>query len=246
MASSPLGQLAQFRPKPRKELPRQPIFSVRPGTSDEKAIKEVFDHNAYRRKAFQIERGERWLDMGCNVGAFSVLAGLLGCTVRSIEAEGTNAQLAARNIGQNGLRPDVIHAAIVPDSHQGETVGLNVNTEPLSLRRHSILRARRKSAVVQVPARRFSSFLGQSFDCIKLNIEGAEIPILREHEDWSPVRKLVLEWSFDAEPRMAILRQTLDRLEASFPQVMLSKGNLPWHLETYPYFPPNVYIFCMR
>lgn len=246
MPSSPMGQLVPFRPKPRKELPRQPTFQVRPGTSDEKAILEVFDKNAYRRREFQIAAGERWLDMGCNVGAFSVLAGLLGCSVRSVEAEPTNAALAARNIGANGLRPDVLHAAIVPDSHVGATVDLHVNTAPLALRRHSIMRARKKSSAVVVPARPFSSFLGQGFDCIKLNIEGAEVPILLEHQDWSPVRKIVFEWSFDAEPRMAILRQVMQRLEAAFPLVMLSKGNLPWGMETYPFFPPNVYIFCMR
>lgn len=245
--SSSSPPLVPFRPKTRRGLSRQPIFSVRPETSDVKAIQEVFDKNAYRRGPFQIEPGECWLDMGCNVGAFTVLAMLAGAAAcRSIEAELGNTRLAIRNIGQNGLQPDVYHAAIVPDSHQGEMVDLHVNTAPLALRRHSIMRARRKSAVVPVPARRFSSFLDQGFDCIKLNIEGAEVPILLEHEDWSPVKKIVFEWSFDAEPRMAILRQVLDRLEGAFPRVMLSKANLPWDRETYPFFPPNVYVFCMR
>jgi ParB-like chromosome segregation protein Spo0J len=49
-----------------------------------------------------------------------------------------------------------------------------------------------------------------------------------------------------AEPRMAVLAARLDELRAAFTRVELSKGNLPWNQETYPFYPPNVYVYCWR
>jgi len=44
------------------------------GSSDEKAVREVVEKKSYLRREFQIAAGERWLDLGGNVGAFTVFS----------------------------------------------------------------------------------------------------------------------------------------------------------------------------
>ena len=199
-------------------------FAIRPDTSDAKAIAEVFDKNAYRRQSigFGPRPGQAWVDLGANVGAFAVLAAGLGATVlRAVEAEETNANLSRQNLDLNGLDVPVCHAAVVPDDHQGDVVALNVNLEPLSLRRHSILKARRKSVAVNVPAMRWSEAIAGA-DGAKVNIEGAEIPVFAlacQQGAFGDLRQLVFEWSFDVEPRIPVLAEVVAGLERHFETV---------------------------
>lgn len=53
----------------------------REGTSDLSAIDEVIGRRSYERKYFQILPGETWVDLGGNIGAFTVLASHIGASV---------------------------------------------------------------------------------------------------------------------------------------------------------------------
>jgi len=246
-----VAEVGMLRPK-RKGLPGAPLeFFLRPGASDEKAIREVIEKNAYQRPrlGFVIEPGDRWLDGGVNVGSFTALAHRLGVeTVVGYEAEARNVEASRRNLQHNGVPFEVRHAAIVSDDFEGDTIGLHVCDEVGKEWRHSTQWQRKKSTTVYVPAVRVSEALERDgLDCVKLDIEGAEIPMLRHPAfPYAKIRKLAFEWSFDVERRMAVLREVLDRVEAAFPHVSLSKGNLPWEAETYDFFPPQVMVYAWR
>lgn len=219
-----------------------PWFVVRPETSDWKAIREVWERNAYLKQGIAPHRSETWLDAGANVGAFARLVAELGATAIAVEADGTNAGLTALNTPRG--RVQVLAGAVVEPGFVGDRVGLNVNTAPMALRRHSIMRARRESSVVSVEALRIDELVRcYSIDGVKLNIEGAEIPILTTWTPPASVRALVAEWSFDVDARLATLREALDRLEARYQHVTLSR-KIDWTLETFPWYPPQVYIYA--
>ena len=229
-------------------------FDVRQGTSDIKAVEEVFKNNSYQRKSFKVEKGDRWIDMGANIGAFSVMANAIsGNPVVSFEADETNAQITAHNIKTNGFSPDVKRAAVMPNDHPGSTVTFYVSHRPMALRRHSIYQPKKDFQAMTIPAMRFSDCVeyGRSrigADCIKFNIEGVEIPIIRSLDFESSIvgiKKIVLEWSFDKEPKMAVLHETLARLRQIFTYVDCNKKiNIP--NETWPFYPPNLFIYAMR
>src|SRR5688500_14823548 len=159
-------------------------FLIRPGTSDEKAILEVWKKNSYQRKEFQVEPGERWLDLGSNIGAFTVYAGLKGCQVQSYEADAYNAQATMDNAALNGLATTVLQAAIVHDDFEENHVKFYVNSRPMALRRHSIYQPKKNFDVVSVPAVRFSNLPLRSCDAVKMNIEGAELDLLERVRDF--------------------------------------------------------------
>jgi hypothetical protein len=76
---------------------------IRKGTTDEKVIIEVFKTNVYEKPkvGFYIEAGDRWLDLGGNIGTFSMLAlARNGAKVVTYEPEPENMSLLKKNLEQ--------------------------------------------------------------------------------------------------------------------------------------------------
>lgn len=242
-------ELGTYEPKIAMALRRYahpaPAYTVRPETSDWKAIREVWERNAYVRRGIAPGPGEMWLDGGANMGAFADLAARCGADVIAYEAEPTNADLAALNTA--GRSVEVRQAALVCDALEGSAT-LHVNSTPLGLRRHSLVKARRSSVPLTVPAHSATRVIAESGVVgAKLNIEGAEIALL---STWTPpacLRALAVEWSFDVDPSIAVLTATLARLEAAGFQVSTSR-KVPEGIAAWPpeWFPPQLYIYAVR
>ena len=82
-------------------------------------------------------------------------------------------------------------------------------------------------------------------DGIKLNVEGAEIPILQEWRPPSFVKRFVCEWSFDVDPRISTLARAVELLKAGFGNVHV-RGKIDWSAERWTHYPPNTHIFAWR
>ena len=218
--------------------------SVKGEWSDRKAIAECVDRNTYQkpRLGFCIEPGEDWVDCGANVGGFSCLVNALGANlVAAYEPHGPNLVMCHGNLRLNGFDPTPAEAyAVVHDSYQGVAATLNVNRKPIQARRHSILLARQGSSPVEVPVIRWSDFARDR--CVKMNIEGAEIEILREMKEPLPL-KLVTEWSFDVERKVDVLREVRAKLEGWYDHVVINRS-IPLDLDEWHFFPPNAFIYA--
>lgn len=220
-------------------------YQIRPDTSDIKAVNEVWVKNAYVRRGIRPGPGELWLDAGANMGAFADLCARAGADkVIGLEAEPTNARMAAANNAMHGATVDLQHRALVTDSQGSGHITLHVNDTDLGLRRHSVLKARRASQPLEIPAVSISELLAEfPAHGAKLNIEGVEVPLLQE---WTPpahLHQLVLEWSFDVDNRTATLAKALRRLNKRYPHVELHR-KIDFALPTFPWFPPQVYVFA--
>lgn len=187
---------------------------MRKNTSDEKVFKEIFEDKIYEKKklGFGVEAGEHWIDCGANCGYFSQWALEKGATVLAVDADYENAPIIEKLHSYENFG-GLIKRAIVPDNYPNQTVSffkrMDGNTWKSSLWRVA------KSKKVTVNVIKFSSLL-KSKCCVKMDIEGAEIPILQTHKDWSNVEKLVFEWSFDKEPRLKKLGEVIKELKKSF------------------------------
>lgn len=223
-------------------------FIIRSESSDSKALREIFEDKIYLKPSikFTVDPEDRWADMGGNVGSFSVFAGSIAKRVVCFEAEPSNAEMCRVNVERNGLagKVEVLHAAVVPDSCSDAAVTLNVCTDPNHFWMHTLMKTKRKSKQVHVPAVKFSDVIAMGLDCLKIDIEGAEIPILKEKPDLSKVRKLVFEWSFDKEPRLQVLREVLAFLGTQFPVV--SGRKVPEFTDLWTLYPPATNYFCIK
>lgn len=228
-----------------KRVPRPAAFEIRTGTSDAKSIEEVFDHNSYQRYKMPVTDLDRWLDLGANIGAFSVMAGLLGRKVVAVEADPDNHARVLKNLAMNGLEGvTAIQAAAMPDDYAGDTITLHRSMAPKSLRRHTIYPSPRRTDQISVPALSISNLCTQhDIQGVKMNIEGAEIGILTTWKPPTCVRRVVAEWSFDKDPKIATIERALENLRNHFPTVKCSRKWAP-DLIDWKYYPPNAFIYA--
>ena len=169
--------------KPRKTDKEVTIF-YREGTTDEKVIPEVLKTNVYQSKKnnFYIESKDRWLDLGGNIGTFILL-----CLshkvdfVISFEPEPENFSIMKKNVLENFVKEKKYFRL------EKRAIGLKEGSFPLYIckgeynkYRHSMIPIKgRKSINVKVDP------IGEiikkhKIDCIKMDIEGAEIKVLEQ------------------------------------------------------------------
>ena len=218
------------------------LFRVRSETSDIKAIEEVWKKNSYQRKDFRIGGGSRWLDLGANVGAFSVYAGLLGNDVMSFEAEPENAKRVVSNMVMNGLRPNVHQAAIMDDDCADSHISFYVSSRPMALRRHSVYEPKKDFEKITVPVVRWSTLPFDQYPNVKMNIEGSEIALLEQAKSFDGIKKLVFEYSWDKDPSIPRFNRIIEKLRGHFREVTHNKKIPP--VQAWPYYPPNIFVYC--
>lgn len=90
-------------------------FYYRPNTSDIKTIKEVVERNCYEKTYFKIENREHWIDLGGNIGAFTMLAIYKGATIDVYEPDEVHCDLIKKNLELNGFKANIIQKAVVID-----------------------------------------------------------------------------------------------------------------------------------
>jgi FkbM family methyltransferase len=199
------------------------LFDTRVGMSDYKAIREVVERRGYARHGFTPSPGERWLDLGANVGAFTVWAAMHGADVIAFEPEPGCLGMAARNVRLNAVehRVHLVGAAVWPDDSRTE-MSMSVNGAQGNVWRSSLLKRWRGGTDILVPVVDVRPFWLPG-TCVKMDIEGAEMPILEALAE-SPVKRLVFEWSFDIDRDLARFRDVVARLEKTYAHVR----GVPW------------------
>jgi FkbM family methyltransferase len=217
-------------------------FLARYGSSDEKTFQEVIQKNSYERKFFKIEPGETWIDLGGNVGAFTVLAASKGATVHTFEPDAFNCGMIKKNTELNGSKFTLHQAAIVHDDTK--TATLNLWPEGQSWR-NSIVRNKKNTMPVQVDCVNLFDFIKDLGPVnIKMDIEGSEIGILSNWPTSTNVKKLVFEWSFDVDPSTQTLRNAIEKLNADFQHVKVTSQI--YKIEQWTFFPPATMVFCWK
>lgn len=222
-------------------------FDCRPGTSDEKAVKEVVLRNGYARRDFRPGEGERWIDLGGNIGAFSVWACSLGARVDVYEPDPDSCEMIEHNLRLNGIthesgRVRVHHRAVVGDDRTKAT--LHRNTARGNVWRNSIERSWRGGTDIEVKCVNIEK-IWKPNRFIKMDIEGSEMAILEGVGSRVKVRGLVFEWSFDVDPSLQRFADVIANLETMYSKV--TNGTVQesptgqWLPE---WFPPCKTVFC--
>lgn len=218
-------------------------FYHREGMSDLKTFEEVIGANVYQQRGMKIEPGQHWMDCGGNVGAFSLLAISKGAKATIYEPDPFNCEMIEKNLKLNGFKADIKQAALVHDDIKSVHLFIGNNG---NVWRNSIVKKWNDKGI-KVPALNFE-VEAKGKDCCKMDIEGAEMPIL---ENTSAVfDRLVYEWSFDIDPSLKRLWSLIDRqkniyrIECAWKQICYeSREHEVWPKN---WFPACTNLFCFR
>lgn len=223
-------------------------FECRQGFSDKKTFDEVIVGNTYEKKklGFTIDRGERWIDLGGNVGAFAVKAISNGVKFVDIyEPDPFNCKAIEKNMKLNDFTNFNIHQkAVVANGMKRMKmyVGNDMQTWRNSLYKNW------GNQSFNVDCVHFEEVIKPQF-CVKMDIEGAEIPILESIELNQLPKKMVFEWSFDIEPVMGRYKKVIDKLRPCY-KTLYKHSNQFYNLPDYK-LPKNVMpkcdnIYCIK
>jgi FkbM family methyltransferase len=213
---------------------------VRPDSSDIKAIKEVVAKNSYEKHGIVLRPGERWIDLGANIGAFAVLAASKGCLVTAYEPDPVSCRLTQENLRLNGLTADVINAAITTSNEK--QVPFYVNSARKNFWRNSLVKPWRGGKIIRVETRNFAECL-QDGAHIKMDIEGSEFPIL-ENLNFEMVGDLVFEWSFDIDTSIRRFQNVIAKLQTRYKRVTYSRFDETYEHWQPAWFPPCKTVYC--
>ncbi len=220
---------------------------IRPDTTDIKVIKEVLQDNVYEKK-FKIDGTDNWLDLGGNIGTFALLALSRGAAVVTCEPEKENLHILSKNLNHNfpGGKWNIVPAAITVDTKS--SLDLYLCKGEYNKYRHTIFPKRGRSTVKVQNVNIHKLLTDGAFNAIKMDIEGAEIPIL-EHlteQDYVKygIKKLVFEYSFDVDDSIPRFMSIIKKLSKVFSMVHYTKVK-PDELH-YTYFPAMTIVYCTR
>jgi len=218
-------------------------FYYRVGTSDLKTFEEVIGRDVYRKKGMTIECGENWIDAGGNVGAFTLLACSLGANVTTYEPDPNNCKMIEKNLKLNGYNANIVCAGLVHNDIKKTNlyVGNNGNVWRNSMFKNW------NGKGIKVDCVNFDEVILDDY-CVKIDIEGAEMPILENTK--RIFKKLIFEWSFDIDPSLPRFWKIIDKLQQNYK--VASIGNTAKY-ETRDYdiwqkswFPACTNVFCFK
>jgi len=191
-------------------------FYYRENTSDLKTFEEVIGADVYQKKGMTIQKGEHWIDCGGNVGAFTLLACSLGAKVTVYEPDKFNCEMIHKNLKLNGFNAKVVCAGLV--HNDVKKVNLYVGNNG-NVWRNSMFKNWNGKGM-KVDCVNFDEVVPDGV-CVKIDIEGAEMPILENTK--RKFKKLVFEWSFDIDSSLPRFWRIIEKLQKT--QKVMSVGN---------------------
>jgi len=195
-------------------------FIFRKNTTDENIIKEILVKEAYRKKKlnFHIEQDDVWLDGGSHIGIFGLYAAKNGCKkVYCYEPETENYEILQKNIQTiNNEYQSSLESHKYAINQQG---GKHKFTIAPNTWRHSLITHYKKPLpTLEIDCIGIDEVLQKHPDinCIKLDIEGSELEILKHDHNFSNIKKLVFEYSFTKNRKMKDFFDCAEKLSKYF------------------------------
>lgn len=184
-------------------------FFHREGMSDLKTFEEVLGRDVYQKRGMKILSGENWVDLGGNVGAFTLLACSLGANVEVFEPDPNNCRMIEKNLKLNGFKANVHCVALVHNQIKKANlyIGNNGNVWRNSLYKNW------NGKGVKVICQNFDDSVRDGV-CLKMDIEGAEMEILETTK--RKFKKMAFEWSFDIDTSLPRFWNIIEKLQEDY------------------------------
>jgi FkbM family methyltransferase len=183
------------------KLKNQLCFEVRYGSNDIGMLLEFYRLNPYHQlNSFKIKDGDIVIDLGANIGVFTLNAALNNPNgiIYCFEPMEDNYQALTNNVNSNKKISTCIKMFEVAITNYNGTIDFNINKDSAF---HSIVNTNSSTIIntVSVKCQTFSSFLNKEqidkVDFLKVDIEGSEYDMIYSltDSDFNKIRKIVFE-----------------------------------------------------
>jgi FkbM family methyltransferase len=206
--------------KTSKLTTRYGSISIRQGTTDIHTFLQAL--NDY--KMLKIRNGDTCLDLGANIGSFSLYAASKGAKVIALEPASDNYELLVRNaIGKNIIP---VRMAVWKDD-----LGVELFSYVASKSRISVYNHFKESAIKEkVPSITLKKVIKTySPQIIKCDIEGAELEVFKkiDQTDLGNIREMVIEYHpFSKDNNIKIFVETIKSFGFAVDLIKKSKNNI--------------------
>lgn len=219
-------------------------FLVREASSDIKAIDEVVVRRGYERKGFELGADRTWVDLGANIGAFAVLAAARYGVKRvlAFEPDPVSAHLLRENVKLNNVGGIVeVHEKAVATSDGRAT--FHINSANGNYWRNGLYKPWRGGYAIEVDVVDFRKVLPRDA-AIKMDCEGAEMPILEAMTLDELPDQLVFEWSFDIDGSIPRFKSVIEKLRVRYSNVVYGGFDESAAVWGASWFPPCRTVWC--
>lgn len=203
-------------------------FTFRHNKSDRWVIDEVAHPSTYQ-KWLKVSQDDVVLDIGMNIGAFSVFYGSKAKVCIGFEPEKENYDLAVLNINQNPREGAVIPLRKAVLGGKQKTIELFVNNG--SRRDGDTIIPKRGRARTIVDAVSINDLISEyNPNKIKMDCEASEYDIIKNLEDWSGIESIVVEWhrTMLKDESNTKLKEVYDILDQNFSKIQGNRDPAGW------------------
>lgn len=180
------------------------------------------DFNEWQVWKRRLRRGDLFVDVGANIGTYTVLAIDVGAQVVAVEPQADAVERLRQNLDLNGYDAEIVVAALVGEEATSVSLAGDGTTAFVDF-----------AAVGTTPATTLDAVLdGREVAGIKVDVEGAELEVLKGAQDSLKNRRLALiqlEWNDCSLDNYGVPRSDTQEFLEQFGYALFrpdGKGNL--------------------
>lgn len=154
-------------------------ITLRPESTDPDVVREVFDENVYHLSAEHLDGGGWVVDLGANVGAFSLYAAAMNSEVRvlAVEPQPENAELLGKHVADAGLGDRIVVSVCAVGATSGAEFIVGVEAQAFTAAEP--IPDRPSVAIPRMSLPELLEAMAiERVRVLKLDIEGAEYDVL--------------------------------------------------------------------
>lgn len=194
--------------------------------TDPIVVREIFEENVYEVKDTHFNRGGVVVDIGANIGTFSIFAGQYANKVYAVEPEPNNLAALKNNITLNKMDDKIIAVpygisdfkgtAVIHDSGGGSSIkddgSFGAEIEIMTLNNL------------------FSLYNIESVDVLKIDVEGSEIEIIlgASKENLNKCKYITMEFDIRSGIRLGEMTQKLSETHHVKTMGSWERGGMIW------------------
>lgn len=194
--------------------------------TDEIVVREIWQENVYEVKDTHFNKGGVVIDIGANIGTFSVYAAHFGATVYAVEPEPHNREALEKNIELNNMKDKIYVLPYAISDYKGVAV-ISDSGGGSTIKDDGIFGA---EVEVMTLDNMFTLYHIESVDVLKIDVEGAELEIIlgASKENLNKCKFITMEFDIRSGSSMGDMVQKLSETHHVRTMGSWERGGMIW------------------